>query len=124
MLGSVEDELDLDALETCIVDALPAEAHFKHRLQFTFLGLRDQVSTFLKGKDNVLAQRLMVNLCTSFICDEICHSSQGSPTMDSEQSTHVEHFFYAQVRLTYADVVAVLVPTTLSSIPLMATFLI
>jgi len=96
VLGSVEDEIDIDAFEANLLDALPPGAqHTKHRMQLAYLRCGDMVSKRLGGKDETVAQKLM-----------------GSPTMDVEQMTHVEHFFYAQLardaRLGYFDAERVL----------------
>lgn len=97
VLGSVEDEIDIDELEGTFVDTLPpaAAASWTHRFHLACLRVGDAVSARLGGKDVSIAQRLM-----------------GSATMDVEQMTHVEHFFYAQLardaRLGYGDAERVL----------------
>jgi len=94
-LGSVEDEVDLDALEAATTNALPDGVHTLNHVQLGALRLKDSLSVRFGGQDTFLAQKLM-----------------GSPTMDAEQMVHVEHFFYAQLardaRLGYFDAERVL----------------
>ena len=62
MLGSVEDEIDMDEMEASIVSEVPAEAHSIHRMNLSFFKLRDQLSVNLGGNDNFIASKLMVTL--------------------------------------------------------------
>jgi len=100
VLGSIEDEIDEDEMVATFVAEPPADCHSMDRMNISFLKMRDQLSENLGGKDALAASKLMVRSepvpCVGVRLMTFVES-QGTPTMDAEQLTHVEHFFYAQV---------------------------
>lgn len=82
----------------------PADCHSVDRMNISFLKMRDQLSENLGGNDQFVASKLMVRSRTPTVhspqrplSNAVSHH-QGTPTMDAEQLTHVEHFFYAQAQ--------------------------
>jgi len=67
VLGSVEDEIDMDEMESSVISDLPADAHSIHRMNLSFFKLRDQLSVNLGGNDNFVASKLMVNLLLLYV---------------------------------------------------------
>ena len=62
VLGSVEDEIDMEALEAATTDQLPNGAHFMNKLQLLEQRWKHELSLKLGGRDVFVAQKLMVSL--------------------------------------------------------------